>query len=134
MKVKSIFVLGAGTMGNGIAQVAATSGYQVVLMDIIPEQLKRAKIKIDKSTEKLVEKGKLEPSQRDAAKKITYATNLDTAPMADLIIEAATENLDLKLKLFHEMDQVANPESILATNTSSISITKIAAPGKDLIS
>jgi 3-hydroxybutyryl-CoA dehydrogenase len=130
MTIKNIFVLGAGTMGNGIAQIAATSGYQVVLMDILPEQLERAQRTIDKSTSKLVEKGKIEQSQRAAAQKITYASNLDAIPMADMVIEAATENLELKLQLFKELDQRVKPDAILATNTSSISITKIAAVTK----
>lgn len=126
MEIKNIFVVGAGTMGNGIAQVAATSGYQVTLMDVIPEQLERAKVGIAKSVEKLTEKGVISPEQKTAALNIPTTTNLESVSSADLIIEAASETHELKLKIFKELDQSAKPEAILASNTSSISITKIA--------
>jgi len=126
MEIKNIFIVGAGTMGNGIAQVAATSGYQVTLMDVIPEQLERAKVGIAKSVEKLTEKGVISPEQKTAALNIPTTTNLESVSSADLIIEAASENHELKLKIFKELDQSAKPEAILASNTSSISITKIA--------
>jgi 3-hydroxybutyryl-CoA dehydrogenase len=127
MNIKTIFVVGAGTMGNGIAQVAATSDFQVTLMDIAPEQLERAQKTIDKSTAKLLEKGKITGEQREAAVSIPTVTTLDGAADADLIIEAATENPDLKLKIFRDLDEIAKPEAILASNTSSISLTKIGA-------
>ena len=130
MDIKSIFVVGAGTMGNGIAQVAATSGYQVTLMDVIPGQVERAQATIAKSVEKLVSKGVLSEEQKQAALKITTGITLDGTTSADLVIEAATENPDLKLRLFRELDQLAKPGAILASNTSSISITKIAAATK----
>jgi len=126
MRVRHIFVVGAGTMGNGIAQVAATSGYQVSLMDVIPEQLERAKAGIAKSVEKLAAKGVISPEQKTAALDIPTTTYLETVSTADLIIEAASENPELKFKLFKELDLLAKPEAILASNTSSISITKIA--------
>lgn len=127
MEIKKIFVVGAGTMGNGIAQVGATSGYQVTIMDVVPEQLDRARSVITKSVEKLYGKGVLTETQRDAALKITYTGNLENIGEADLVIEAATENPALKMKIFNDIDATARPEAILASNTSSISITKIAA-------
>jgi len=125
MEIKQIFVVGAGTMGNGIAQTAATSGFDVTLMDVIPEQLERAKISIKKSVEKLASKGALTDEQKAAALSIRMVGSLDELSTADLVIEAATENPDLKLKIFRDLDQQARPEVILASNTSSISITKI---------
>ncbi|MFO7624594.1 MAG: 3-hydroxybutyryl-CoA dehydrogenase [Anaerolineales bacterium] len=125
MEIKQIFVVGAGTMGNGIAQTAATSGFDVTLMDVIPEQLERAKISIKRSVEKLASKGALTDEQKAAALSIRMVGSLDELSTADLVIEAATENPDLKLKIFRDLDQQARPEVILASNTSSISITKI---------
>jgi len=130
MPIKNILVIGAGTMGNGIAQVAATSGYAVSCMDVEPAALEKARAAIDKSTAKLLEKGTLTPDQKAGADKINFVSNLDTAPKADLIIEAATENPELKFKIFKEMDAAARAGVILASNTSSISITKIAAATK----
>ncbi len=130
MEIRKIFIIGAGTMGNGIAQVAATSGYQVTVMDVVPEQLDRARAGIGKSVEKLFGKGVLSEAQRDAALNITYAGSLEGIGEADLVIEAATENPVLKLKIFADIDAAARPEAILASNTSSISITKIAAATK----
>jgi 3-hydroxybutyryl-CoA dehydrogenase len=127
MDIRSIFVVGAGTMGNGIAQVAATSGYQVTMMDVVPGQVERAQATIARSVEKLLGKGTITEQQKQAALAIQTSEALDGAASADLVIEAATENPELKLKLFRELDQVAKPGAILASNTSSISITKIAA-------
>jgi len=126
MDIKHIFVVGAGTMGNGIAQLAATSGYQVTMMDIIPEQLERAKFSIQKSTAKLLEKGVIGAEQREAALNLSTTSDFDAVPQADLVIEAATEKPELKFALFTELDRLARPGIILASNTSSISITKIA--------
>jgi 3-hydroxybutyryl-CoA dehydrogenase len=122
-----IFVVGAGTMGNGIAQLAATSGFQTTLMDVIPEQLELARKTIGISTEKLLSKGALSQEQRQAALSIPTTNSLEGTAQADMIIEAASENPDLKFKIFSDLNQVAKPGAILATNTSSISITKIAA-------
>ena len=127
MTIKNIFVIGAGTMGNGIAQVAATSGYQVTCMDVMPTALEKAKTTIAKSTAKLLEKGTLTAEQKASADAIQFATNMDTMKDADLVIEAATENPELKFKIFKDMDANAREGVILASNTSSISITKIAA-------
>ncbi len=130
MDIRSIFVVGAGTMGNGIAQVAATSGFQVEMMDVVPGQVERAQAAIVKSVEKLLGKAVITEQQKQAALAIKTSMALDGAAGADLVIEAATENPALKLKLFRELDQVAKPGTILASNTSSISITKIAAVTK----
>jgi 3-hydroxybutyryl-CoA dehydrogenase len=134
MTVKHIFVVGAGTMGNGIAQTAAVSGYQVTMMDVKDEFVQRGKATIEKSVSKLLEKGKITEEQKSAAQAVALTTDLKQAASADLIIEAATENPELKTKLFQDLDAVAKPEVILASNTSSISITKLGAatkrPGK----
>ncbi len=127
MDIRSIFVVGAGTMGNGIAQVAATSGYQATLMDVVPGQVERAQTVIAKSVEKLLSKDAITAQQKQAAMNIKTSMTLDGIADSDLVIEAATENPELKFRLFRELDQLAKPGAILATNTSSISITKIAA-------
>ncbi len=127
MTIKHIFVIGAGTMGNGIAQVAATSGYQVSCMDVMPAALEKAKAAIAKSTSKLLEKGTITAEQKSSADAIQYVGNMDTMKDADFVIEAATENPELKFKIFKDMDANARAGVILASNTSSISITKIAA-------
>lgn len=130
MNIKKIFIIGAGTMGNGISQVAATSGYQVTCMDVMPAALEKAKATIAKSTGKLLEKGTLTVEQKASADAIQFADNMDTMKDADLVIEAATENPELKFKIFKDMDANARDGVILASNTSSISITKIAAVTK----
>jgi len=127
MNIEHIFVVGAGTMGNGIAQVAATSGYRVTCMDVAPAAIEKAKAVIDKSTAKLLEKEKISAEQKAAADEISFVSDMSTVGEADLVIEAATENLELKFKIFKEMDEKAREGVILASNTSSISITKIAA-------
>jgi len=126
MATKNIFVIGAGTMGAGIAQVAATSGYQVTCMDVVPAALDRARSAIHKSASKLEEKGTLTAEQRARVDSIEFVQDMGPAAKADILIEAATENPDLKFRIFKEMDTVAAPGVILASNTSSISITKIA--------
>src|SRR5512133_1695224 len=112
MTIKHIFVVGAGTMGNGIAQAAATSGYQVTCMDLLPAALEKVKAAIAKSTAKLVEKGTLTKEQQEAAAHIRYVSNLDTLKDADFVIEAATENPELKFKIFKEIDGAA-PEGVI---------------------
>jgi 3-hydroxybutyryl-CoA dehydrogenase len=122
-----IAVVGAGTMGNGIAQVCAASGFAVTLIDVAPAALERGLDTIRGSLAKLAAKGRLSQEQKDAAlRAITPAGALSAAAGADLVIEAATENPELKLRIFRELDALARPEVILASNTSSISITKIA--------
>ena len=130
MDIKNIFVIGAGTMGNGIAQVAATSGYQVTCMDVQSAALEKAKTVIQKSSTKLLEKGLITAEQKASTEKIHFATDMTHIAEADLIIEAATENPELKFKIFRDMDTHAQANAILASNTSSISITKIAAVTK----
>jgi 3-hydroxybutyryl-CoA dehydrogenase len=130
--MKNIVVIGAGTMGNGIAHVFAMTGYNVNLVDVSPDALSRAMATISKNLDRMVAKGSL----TEAEKAVTLAnitTNTDlssSAANADLIVEAATENVDLKLKIFRQMDENAPEGCILATNTSSISITQIAAVTK----
>ncbi len=127
MEIVRIFVVGAGTMGGGIAQTAAVSGYQVTLMDVLPGQLERAQKGIAKSVEKLTSKGVINDQQAAAAGQISYVEDFSTLSQADYVVEAATENPDLKLEIFAELDRLARPDVVLASNTSSISLTKIAA-------
>jgi 3-hydroxybutyryl-CoA dehydrogenase len=117
-------------MGNGIAQTAAVSGYQVTMMDVKDEFVQRGKDTIEKSIGKLLEKGKITEQQKSAAQTISVTTDLQQVAAADLVIEAATENPELKFKLFQDLDGIANPDVILASNTSSISITKLGAATK----
>lgn len=126
MTIKHIFVVGAGTMGNGIAQTGAVSGYRVTMMDVDEKALERGKGTIEKSVGKLFEKEKISEEQRDAALNIQTTSTLAGVKDVDLVIEAATENPELKLKIFKELDETAKPGVILASNTSSISLTKIA--------
>ena len=128
MSIASCGVIGSGQMGSGIAQVAAVSGLDVILQDISESQLERALGGITRSLHKLVAKERLSALDRDAAlARISTTTSTDGLAKCDLIIEAATENEALKLKIFEQMDAIAKPGAILATNTSSISITRIAA-------
>lgn len=127
MEIHKIFIVGAGVMGNGIAQVAATSGYLVTMMDIVHEQLEKAKAAIKSSVEKLYSKGLIDEAQKESALNIKCVTNLATVDDADLVIEAASEEREIKRTIFGDLDRMARPEIILATNTSSISITKIGA-------
>lgn len=127
MVIERIFIVGAGTMGSGIAQTAAVSGFQVTIMDVLPAQLERAKKGIAKSVEKLSSKGVIDDQQVNAADQINFVGDYSSLPQADYVIEAATEDPDLKLDIFDELDRLAKPGVILASNTSSISLTKIAA-------
>jgi 3-hydroxybutyryl-CoA dehydrogenase len=128
MTIEHIAVLGAGTMGNGISQVCATSGYQVLLIDVVPAQLERALVTINRSVDKLHSKGRLTDEQREAAlTNITTATEVAAAAEADFVVEAVIESLDVKQQVFAELDECTPPEVILASNTSSISITELGA-------
>jgi 3-hydroxybutyryl-CoA dehydrogenase len=120
-----ITVIGAGQMGAGIAQVAAVAGFEVTLTDVAAGQLERAMMVMQGSLTKLVEKGRLE--QRDAESAVLRIRTSAEIADADLLIEAATENVDLKLEIFRQMDAVASDGAILASNTSSIPITRLAA-------
>lgn len=127
--MKNITVIGAGTMGNGIAHVFAQSGYNVALVDISQDSLDRAIGTISKNLDRLIKKEKISEADKSSTlANITTFTKLEEGvKSADLVVEAATENVDLKLKIFQQMDAAAPANCILATNTSSISITKIAA-------
>lgn len=130
--MKNIAVIGSGTMGNGIAHVFAQYGYSVTLIDISEEALKKAVGTIEKNMSRQVEKGIItEAVKKKALSNLTTTSFLNEGVReADLVIEAATENVDLKLKIFKEIDECTKPGTILATNTSSISITKIASVTK----
>ena len=130
--MKNIVVIGAGTMGNGIAHTFAQSGFQISLVDVKQENLDRAIKTITTNLDRIIAKGNLtEEEKAITLGNITTFTELKNAVSnADLIVEAATENLDLKLKIFAEMDALSPENCILATNTSSISITKIASVTK----
>ncbi len=127
--MKNIVVIGAGTMGNGIAHTFAQNGFKVSLVDVSQEALDRGIQTITKNLDRIVSKGNLTEEQKgETLQRITSFTDLkECAASADLIVEAATENLELKLKIFRQMDELAPESCILATNTSSISITKIAS-------
>lgn len=130
--MKNISVIGAGTMGNGIAHVFAMKGYTVNLIDIAPNALEKAIATISKNLGRMVAKEKISEADKDAtlANITTFTDMSEGVKNADLVVEAATENVDLKLKIFGMMDEHAPEGAILATNTSSISITKIAAATK----
>jgi len=127
--MKNIAVIGAGTMGNGIAHTFAQKGYSVSLIDISEESLKKGLSTIAKNLDRMVAKEKIsETDKADTLAKISSYTEIESGiKEADIVIEAATENLDLKLKIFKQLDELTSDSTILATNTSSISITKIAA-------
>ena len=130
--IQSVSVIGAGTMGNGITHVFAQNGFKVNLVDISKQQLDKALQQIDKNLTRQITKGSLsEEAKRQTLNNILTCTSLnDGISKADLIVEAATENIDLKLKIFKQLDEAAPSHCILATNTSSISITKIASVTK----
>jgi 3-hydroxybutyryl-CoA dehydrogenase len=127
--MKKIAVIGAGTMGNGIAHVFAQTGFQVSLIDVSQPQLDKALSTIAKNFDRQISKGTLAPEIKESAlKNITPHTSMEVGVSdADLVVEAATENIPLKLSIFQQLDQFAPPECILASNTSSISLTKIAS-------
>src|SRR5690554_7308338 len=127
--IKKVAVIGAGTMGNGIAHVFAQFGYEVSLVDISEDSLKRGMATIEKNLDRMVAKEKITPDEKAATlgRLKTFTGMEEGVGQADLIVEAATENETLKFKIFEQLDKAAKPEAILATNTSSISITKIAA-------
>ena len=127
-KIQSIGVVGAGQMGRGIAQVAAMSNFQTVMFDISDEGLAKGLEFIKKQLSRGLEKGKYDQAFVDQTlANITTSTSLDGVKDCDLIVEAATENKEIKFKIFKDLDEIAKKEAILATNTSSISITEIAA-------
>ncbi|GGO92727.1 3-hydroxyacyl-CoA dehydrogenase family protein [Wenjunlia tyrosinilytica] len=128
---KKLVVIGAGLMGSGIAQVSAQAGYDVVLRDVTDEALVSAKAGIQASYEKFVSKGRLEAADAEAAlARITTTTDLDAAAEADIVVEAVFEKIEVKQQIFRDLDGIASDEAVLASNTSAIPITKIAAVTK----
>lgn len=129
MSIFNVTVIGAGTMGNGIAQVFAQKGFKVVLVDVQQLQLEKALATIQKNLDRMVAKGTITGEEKvETLANISTNTSINEGvAAADLVVEAATENVELKLKIFGEMDAAAPSNAILASNTSSISITKIAA-------
>jgi 3-hydroxybutyryl-CoA dehydrogenase len=126
--IKTVGVVGAGTMGNGIAQVFAQAGFQVRLVDVAQPMLDRARTTISKSLAKFVEKGKLTAAARDASLgRLATATSIDALADADFVVEAIVEQVEAKRALFTSMDAIVQPHTILSSNTSSISITVLGA-------
>lgn len=131
MEIRKIGVVGAGTMGNGIAQVFATAGYDVIMRDIKDEFVARGLATIRKSLERMVSRAKITSEAKDAAlARIQTTIDLNALADCDLVIEAILEEVALKTQLFRELDAIVKPGAILATNTSSISVTKVAAATK----
>ncbi|SDQ26814.1 3-hydroxybutyryl-CoA dehydrogenase [Carnobacterium viridans] len=128
MEIKKVMVIGSGQMGSGIAQVMAQAGYDVILNDIKEEFVQRGFTKIEKGLTREVEKGrKTEAEKQRILVHFTLSTDIQDAKEAQLVIEAATENKKIKLSIFKELDEITDKETILASNTSSLSITEIAA-------
>ena len=128
MTVKKLYVVGSGAMGSGIAQTAATHGIQVIMNDINEEFVAKGYNKIKKSLEKAVTKGRMtEEAKEVALANLTTTVSLEDAKDADFVIEAASENKEIKLGIFKQLDKICKPEAILASNTSSLPITEIAA-------
>ena len=121
-------VIGAGTMGNGIAQVAARAGYSVIMRDVREDLLQRGMSAIDKSLQRDVDKERLSAAEKSVViERIKTTTDLDAFKSASFVVEAVTENLDVKIEVFKALDQMTPPAAILASNTSSISVTRLAA-------
>ena len=128
MKIEKIMVVGSGQMGSGIAQVLAQTGYQVFMNDIKEEFVQRGLAKITKQLDRDIQKGRrTEKEKVDLLSRITVSTNLEDAKKVQLVIEAATENKEIKLEIFRKLDEIAPEDAILASNTSSLPITEIAA-------
>src|SRR5882672_252295 len=128
-EIKTIAVIGAGIMGRGIAHAAALGGYRTVLEDILPASLRKAESEIRSNLEKAVELGKVPKPEADAALgRIEYASSVEEAARtADLVIEAVPEEIESKIEIFTLLDKICRPQTILATNTSSLSVTEIAS-------
>ena len=126
-----VAVIGAGQMGNGIAHVFAQSGFDVTMIDVAATALERGKSTIASNLDRQIKKGSLQASDKDAIlDRIAASQSFDAAADASLVVEAATENRDLKFKIFSDLDRIASADAVLATNTSSISVTEIAARTK----
>ena len=128
MKIQRIGVIGAGTMGNGIAQVCALAGLDVTMVDVTPEALQRGLATVSSSLDRLVKKDKLQAAEKDAAlARIRATVAYEDLAGVQLVIEAATENLELKLRILRQVEAVVGAEAVIASNTSSISISQLAA-------
>lgn len=128
MDVKKVMVIGAGQMGSGIAQVCAMAGYEVVLQDLKDEFLERGIGGITKNLQRQVDKERMTADDKDATlSRLTTSTDINSAKDVDLVIEAAVENMEIKSKIFKQLDEIAPEHAILSTNTSSLPITEIAA-------
>jgi len=128
MEIRTVGVVGAGTMGHGIAQVALQNGVRVILRDVEERILQQARARIEKGFDRLMESGKIGEGQKaDSMKLLSITTNLADLKSAEFIVEAATEDFAVKRTIFQDLDKVCRPSTILASNTSSISITKIGA-------
>ncbi len=128
MEIASFGVVGGGQMGNGIAHVAALTGYRVTVVDVAPEALDRARATIEKNLGRMVKKERIRQEEADAAlERIAFTTEMGALTACQIVVEAATENIELKAKIFRQLSQIVAEETILATNTSSISITALAA-------
>ncbi|MDM5210120.1 3-hydroxybutyryl-CoA dehydrogenase [Peribacillus sp. NJ4] len=131
MSIQKVMVIGAGQMGSGIAQVCAMSGYEVLLHDLKDEYVEKGLGTITKNLSRQVEKGKMESGEKDSIlSRLTSSTDLKNAAAVDLVIEAAVENMEIKTKIFAELDEITPQHVILASNTSSLPITEIAAATK----
>ncbi len=131
MEIRTIGVVGAGTMGHGIAQVAIQNGFRAVLRDVEDRVLQHARARIEKGLDRQVESGKISEGQKtEMLKLLTTTTNMPELKNADFIVEAATEEFPVKKAIFQELDKICRPATILSSNTSSISITKIGATTK----
>ena len=130
MSIKSVFVVGAGLMGSGIAQVCAQSGIQVFLYDVKPEALSKALKNIEWSVGKFIEKGKVKEDLETILGRISTVSDYSPVAQVDLVIEAVFENLELKQKVFADLDQAASPQALMASNTSAIPITELATVSK----
>ena len=131
MGIKNIGVVGAGTMGNGIAQVCATAGFKVIMQDISQDRVEAGTATISGSLDRMIKKEKISESDKNSAmSNLSTATGFEALSEVDIVIEAATENEPLKLKIFEELDLICKPDAILASNTSSISLTRISGATK----
>jgi 3-hydroxybutyryl-CoA dehydrogenase len=128
MKIETVGIVGAGTMGNGIAQIAAVAGIKTIMIDVTDAALAKGVATLTGSLDRLVSKDKLDAATRDAAlARIETSTDYKRLAAADIVIEAATENTDLKIRILRQIQEVARPDAIIASNTSSISITALGA-------
>lgn len=126
--MKKICIIGAGTMGTDIAQVFASKGYDVVIRDITDEIIGKSSAKLDKTLARLVEKGKLTPEDKQKiSDRIIFTTDLNLSADADIVIEAIIEDVNIKKELFKQLDAICKPETIIATNTSSLSVTELSS-------